>query len=141
MNIPTLTNNQKLVAGAVLSLAVSAGSTALTAIEQAYTAQHTLNVGVLIIVGLTTFGSVFGAALYNYVPGHAMAEIAAIRDTVEDVRIALQTGAPIPSGASLPLTSGTVRIPAIKLPPSPIDLRPGNGTPPPTRGNTPPSNG
>ena len=138
MNFPTLTNNQKLVAGAGLSLATSAVSTALAAAEQAYTTGHTLNVGVLIVVGLTTFGAAFSAALYSYVPGHITTEIAALKDTVADLTAMMH---PVPPAAVQPraitLPSGKQFIPG-------VPASPGNGAPtPPAQANTtpPPTNG
>lgn len=80
MNLPPMTQNQKLILSFLASTAAGAVSAVIAAVVQSYT-QQGLNIPVLINVALIAFGAVFGPALYNFVPGHLQQIMQAYADT------------------------------------------------------------
>src|SRR6266704_1323092 len=89
MNLPPMTQNQKLILSFLASAAGAAASAGIAAIVQAYT-QQGLDIPVLINVGLLAFFAFFGPALKNYVPGHIQQILQASVDTAAMYRNAAQ---------------------------------------------------
>lgn len=95
-----LTQTQKLILSAILSLL---GSAIVSAVVAAY--HYTMSgsnpqAGDVLMFALSTFGLLFGRALYDYVPAHAAQTIQALQDTIQE----LQPGAV--KSSTQPLSDG-----------------------------------
>jgi hypothetical protein len=89
MNLPPMTQNQKLVLSFLASTAAGAVSAVIAAVVQSYT-QQGLDIPVLVNVALIAFGAFFGPALYNFVPGHIQQIMQAYSDTAAMYRSTAQ---------------------------------------------------
>src|SRR5258708_9042503 len=89
LSMPNWTQNQKLVAAALLSILVSAVSTTATAVVQSYT-NSGLDIPVLVNVAIVSFFPLLGAALLNYIPAHALQIMQTLQDSTQQAQQSLQ---------------------------------------------------
>jgi hypothetical protein len=129
---PALTSDQKLLLNFLISLLASAATSGMLGMYQYYSANSNINIGTMIIVGMSTFGVSFGHGLYSYVPSHITQEIQALRDTVNDFTPSTPieqavTALSVPtthssasSNALIHITANTVHIPTAAPAMSPV---------------------